>query len=116
MSEESLDLLVGKVQLEIKKLDADRNDLEDDRKDLKKRLSNLSSSEKSPLLGRISEMNNMELSRIVHEEVERVIVIKGKKRYDYVLGIQYMSGDYVMVDVNARYKRVFENGVEIKTS
>ena len=92
MSEESLDLLVGKVQLEIKKLDADRNDLEDDRKDLKKRLSNLSDSEKLPLLGPLSETDK---ERIVHEEIERIVVIKGKKRYDYVLGIQYFNGDYV---------------------
>lgn len=106
-------MLSEKVQKEINLLNKENQSLEDDRNDLKKRLSNLSDSGKLPLLGPLSETDK---ERIVHEEIERIVVIKGKKRYDYVLGIQYFNGDYVMVDANARYKRVFENGVEIKTS
>lgn len=114
MSEEVLDLLVGKVKEEIHKLDRDRGDLEAEGEDLKKRLNNLSKSGRSPLLGRISELSEEDKVKAVHEEIEKIIIIKGKKRYDYVLGIQFFGGNYVMVDANARYKRIWdESGVEV---
>lgn len=106
MTEETLDLLIGKVQETIKVFEADRSTLEADREDLNRRLSNLSKSGKSPLLGRISDLSIDEKIKIVHEEIQNVIVIKGKKRCEYVLGIQYFSGDYVMVDVNTISKKV----------
>lgn len=115
MSEETLDLLVGKIQETIKTYDDDRHCLEADREDLSRRLSNLSKSGKSPLLGRISDMTMEEKERLVKEELERIVIIKGKSWFNYTLGIQYFNGDYVMVDVNTRYKRVWdENGVEIE--
>ena len=114
ISESMADLLSKKVQDEMKKLEDDRGTLEDDREDLNRRLSNLSKSGGNPLLGRISDMSIEEQSKVVHEEIEKVIVIKGKKRYDYVLGIQFFNGNYVMVDANARYKRIWdEDGKEV---
>lgn len=115
ISEEVADLLSEKVQKEINLLNKENQSLEDDREDLKKRLNNLLKSPKESFLGNLRDLTEEDKEKIVHEEIERIVVIKGKKRYDYVLGIQYFSGDYVMVDANARYKRVFENGEE-KTS
>ena len=95
-------------------MNADRRSLEAEGEDLSKRLNNLSKSGRSPLLGRISDLSEEDKVKVVHEEIEKIIIIKGKKRYDYVLGIQFFGGNYVMVDANARYKRVWdESGVEV---
>ena len=111
MSEEVLDLLVGKVQQEMKRYEAEHHNLEAEGKDLVSRMNNISESKKLPLLGTLSEEDK---ERIVHEEVERVVVIKGKRKSDYTLGVQFFTGDYVMVDVNSVSKRVWgEDGVEV---
>lgn len=110
MTETMLDLLVGKVQEEIKRLEADRNDLEAEGDDLKKRLNNLSDSGKLPLLGPLSEADK---ERIVHEEISKITVVRGKARFGYVLGIQYFNGDYVMVDMNSKSKKVWDEAGNI---
>lgn len=115
ITEKIADLLAKKVQEEIKKLEADRGTLEDDREDITRRMNNLSKTGRNPLLEPLNELTMQQKEKIVHEEIEKIVVIKGKYRSDYTLGIQYFSGDYVMVDANARYKRVWdENGVEIE--
>ena len=119
MSESTLDLLVEKVQQDIKKLEADKGTLEDDRGRLRKKLSNLSDSDYNPLLGPLSDLTVEDKERIVHEEIEKIILIKGEKRYNYTLGIQFFNGHYVLIDCNPRCKKVWnENGdvVEIKNS
>ena len=114
ITETIADLLSGKVQEEMKKLEADKGTLEDDREDITKRMNNLSKTGRNPLLGSLNELSMEQKEKIVHEEIEKITVIKGKKCSDYTLGIQYFSGDYVMVDANARGKRVWdESGKEV---
>lgn len=113
MSEESLDILVGKVQEGIKKYNDDKKCLEADREDLEKRLSNLSVGGKSPLLGRISVMSVEEQVKAVHEEIERIIVIKGNTQNSYSLGIQFMSGEYELVDFNSRSGKLWNESGEL---
>lgn len=113
ISEDMLDLLVGKVQQEIKRLEAERRTLEDDRDSLNKRLSNLSKSGKSPLLERISDMSDDDKEKLVHEEIERIVVIKGKRKNDYTLGVQYFSGDYVMLDLNSLTKKLTDESGKV---
>lgn len=60
-------------------------------------------------------MSIQEQYQAVHETIERIIVIKGKKRFDYTLGIEFINGDYQMIDVNTRFKKVWsESGKEVQ--
>ena len=115
ISENMADLLSDKVQKEISRLNEENQRLEDDREDITKRMNNLSKTGRYPLLAPLNELTVEQKEKIVHEEIERIVVIKGKYRSDYTLGIQYFSGDYVMVDGNARNKRIWdESGKEVQ--
>ena len=115
LSETNLDFLVGRVQQDIQKLEADKISLEAEMDSITKKISNLSKFGKRPVQERISDMTMEEQEKLVKDEVERVIVIKGKKRCMYTMGIQFFTGDYVMVDVNTISKRVFdEYGAEVQ--
>lgn len=114
ISEDTADLLKGEVQSRINVLNREIQRLEARRDEIKKYLNNLSSAMKSPLLGKIDEIPFADKEKLVHEHIKQVIVIKGEKRYSYVFGIQFFGGNYVMVDANARYKRIWdESGVEV---
>ena len=79
------------------------------------RLSNISKRKKCPLLGHLSEMSIQEQYQAVHETITRIIVIKGKKRFDYTLGIEFINGDYQMIDINTRFKKIWnESGQEVQ--
>ena len=120
ISEAMANELQSEIQNKIDAIDRDNQTLEDRRKDLKKYLNNLLDTSKSHLLGNLDKLPVENKKRLVKEQIMRIVVIKGKKRCEYVLGIQYFSGDYVMVDVNTISKKVKDedgNAVEYeKTS
>ena len=111
ISEKVADLLSEKVQKEINLLNKENQSLEDDREDLTKRLNNLLKSPKESFLGNLRDLTEEDKEKIVKEEIERITVIKGKRKNDYTLGIQYFSGDYVLADLNSLTKKLHgENG------
>ena len=111
ITEQMLDILVEKVNKEMSSLEADGYSLEAHGEELRLKLNRNS----SPLLSPLEELSIDEKIKIVHEEIERITVIKGDKMYNYTLGIEYTNGSYIIIDVNSRTKKVFdESGKEIK--
>ena len=114
ISEDAANKLQEEIQSNIDKLNRDNQSLEARRKELTKYLNNLSSSGKSPLGGNLDNLPVQDKIKLVHQEIERIIVIKGKTRYSYTLGIVYVNGDYVMVDLNSKSRKLTdEAGKEI---
>lgn len=115
ISEEMANILSLKEHTIIDSLKEEDHHLEAEGEDISKKMINLSKLGKESFLGNISELSMLECSRIVHEVIEKIIVIKGKSQNSYTLGIQYIDGDYRMIDFNSRSKKVWdENGAEVE--
>jgi len=115
ITEEMANILSLKEQNNIDTLKEEDHRLEAEGEDISRRMNNLSKTGKESFLGNISELSMQERSRIVHESIEKIIVIKGKKWFEYTLGIEFINGDYVIVDCNSRSKKVWdENGAEVE--
>lgn len=113
ISESTADSLNLKLQESIEHFIKMNNDLEIDRNNISERLQMLNrktAAHDNPLL--IEDYTN--INQIVHQEIEKVIVIKGKTKFAYTLGIQFTDGDYVMIDVNSLSKKVYLDGVEVE--
>ena len=114
ISESTADSLNIKIQESIEHLIKMNNDLEIDKNNISERLQMLNrktAAHDNPLF--IEDYTN--ISQIVHQEIKKVIIIKGKKRFDYTLGIEFINGDYQMIDVNTRFKKVWsESGEEVQ--
>ena len=114
ISESTADLLKDEVQSRINILNKEVQRLEARREEIKNYLNNLSSALKSPLLGKIDDIPIHDKEKLVHEHIKSITIIKSDKRFTYVLGIRFPSGDYVMIDANSKSKKVWdENGVEV---
>jgi DNA invertase Pin-like site-specific DNA recombinase len=111
ITEEMVNILSLKENNIINSLKEEHHHLEAEGEDLKKRLNNLLQNGKESFLGHFSELTLQEQYQIVHEEIEKIIVIKGKSQNSFTLGVQFINGDYMMLDLNTRSGKLWnENG------
>ena len=113
ITEEMVNILSLKENNIISSLKEEHQCLEAEGEDLKKRLNNLLQSGKNPLLGHFSELSLQEQYQAVHEEIEKIIVIKGDTQNSFVLGIQFINGDYRMLDFNSRSGKLWDESGEL---
>lgn len=114
ISEDAANKLQEEIQSNIDKLNRDNQSLEARRKELNSYLRNLSSSGNNPFGRNLDTLPITDKIKLVHQEIGKIVVIKGVTRNSFTLGIQYVNGDYVIVDCNSRSKKVWdENGVEV---
>lgn len=112
ISESTADLLNLKIQESIEQFVKTNNELDESRSSILKRLQ-LLKQEDASLMIPLFEDDYKNISQFVHQEIERIIVIKGSKKFTYTFGIQFNDGDYVMVDVNSQSKKLYQDGVEV---
>ncbi len=113
ITEEMVNILSLKENNIINSLKEESQCLEAEGEDLKKRLNNLLQSGKESFLGHFSELTLQEQYQAVHEEIEKIIVIKGKSQNSFTLGVQFINGDYRMLDLNSRSGKLWSESGEL---
>lgn len=113
ISEILADKLQEEIKSEIELLDRENQRLEADREALNTKLYNLSSDDVKFLRNDLNSLSVLEKSKIVKEEIERVIIAKtGQSQMS--IGIEYKLGDYVLLDYKVYSKKLYdESGVEV---